>query len=81
MADGDGDGALGGHHVAAGEDARVPGHQVGPDLDHAVGEGHAGHVLQHGQVGVLAQRQHQAVRLELFELSGRPKRWRCAARR
>jgi len=54
VADGHGDGALGGHHVPAGEDARVAGHQVGTDLDHAIGERHPGHVLQHGQVGVLA---------------------------
>ena len=36
VADRDRDGALGRHHVAAGEDPRVPGHQVLVDLDDAV---------------------------------------------
>src|SRR4029077_12528095 len=36
VTDCDRDGALGGHHVAAREDARTTGHHVGTDLNHAV---------------------------------------------
>ncbi len=59
------------HHVAAGEDARAPGHQVGADGDHAVLDDQAGHALEQREVGVLAEGEDQGVGVELVELAGR----------
>src|SRR5690606_3816413 len=70
--DGRGDGPLGGHQVAAGEDAGVPGHHVRTDLDHAVLDLDAAHAVHQGTVDVLADRQHDGVRVQLLELAGRP---------
>ena len=67
----DGDGALGGHHVAAGEDARVAGHHVRSDLHDAVLDLDARHAVEQRQVGLLAEREHERVGLELLELAGR----------
>jgi hypothetical protein len=72
VADGHGDVALGRHHVAAGEDARVAGHHVGIDLDHAVGHFEPRHaVSSRTEIDVLAQGQHHRVGLQRFELAGR----------
>ena len=71
MADADGDGPLVGHHVAAGEDARVAGHHVRADLDDAVVDLDAGHAVEQREVGLLAEREHERVGLELLELAGR----------
>ena len=66
----DGDGALGGHHVAAGEDALVAGHHALIDPHHAVLDLKARHPAQQRQVGFLAQRQHERVGLKLRQLAG-----------
>src|SRR5271165_4360065 len=71
VADGDGDGALRGRHVAAGEDAPAARHHVRPDLDDAVLDHDARRSFEQGQIDVLAERQHQRVGLERLELAGR----------
>ena len=71
VADRDRHRALGGHHVAAGEDARVAGHQVRADLHDAVVDLDARHAVEQRQVGLLAEREHERVGLELLELAGR----------
>jgi hypothetical protein len=72
MTDRDGDGSLARHHVAAGEHARMAGHHVGSDHDGSVLlEIDSRHAAQEAGIGVLAQREHDRVGLELFELSGR----------
>ena len=72
VADADGDGALGRHHVAAGEDALVAGHHPRVDLDHdAVLDLEARHAVEQRQVGLLAEREHERVGRELLELAGR----------
>ena len=68
--DADRDRALVGHHVAAGEDPRVAGHHVRRRPDHAVLDLDARHAVEQRQVGVLAEREHHRVRLELLELAG-----------
>ena len=55
MADADRDGPLGWDHVAAGEDALVPGHHVRPDLDDTILNLDAGDVVEQREVGLLAQ--------------------------
>ena len=70
MADADGDGALGGHHVAAGEDALVAGHHPLVDLHDAVVDLDAGHAVEQREVGLLAEREHERVGLELLDLAG-----------
>ena len=60
-----------GDHVAAGEDARVTGHHPLVDLDDAILDADPLEALEQGQVGALAEGQHQAVRVELLELAGR----------
>src|SRR3974390_366320 len=59
----DRDGALGGHHVAAGEDAGVAGHHVGPDLHHAVLDLEPWHAIEQRQIDVLPKREHERIRL------------------
>ena len=61
VADADGDGALGGHHVATGEDALVAGHHALVDLHDAVLDLEAGHAVEQRQVGFLAEREHERV--------------------
>jgi hypothetical protein len=71
VADGDRDGALARHHVAAGEDARMAGHHAGIDRDRTVVESQSRHHGEQPQVDVLAQRQHQRIGLDGLELAGR----------
>ena len=71
MADRRRDGALGGDDVAAGEDARAAGHQVLADVHEPVLDLDALGALEQRQVGVLAEREHERVGLELLELAGR----------
>ena len=60
-----------GHHVAAGEDARVPGHHVrSPTFTTPSCDRRARHAVQEREVDVLAERQHQGVGLERLELAG-----------
>ena len=67
----DGDGALGGHHVAAGEDPRVAGHHVRADLDDAVVDLEPVDAVEQREVGLLAEREDERVGLELLGLAGR----------
>jgi len=63
---------LGGHHVAAGEDARRSGHHRGGHDDGAVGrESDPGDRAEEGGVALLAEREDQAVGGEGLEASGR----------
>ncbi len=71
MADADGHRALGGHHVAAGEDPRAAGHHVQADLDDPVVDLEAGHAVEQREVRLLAEREHERVRLELLQLARR----------
>ena len=53
--------------------AKIPGWPVimfGADLDHAVLDLDARHAVEQRQVGVLAEREHHGVRLQLLELAG-----------
>src|SRR6056297_4153791 len=66
-----GDGALGGHHVAAGEYALVAGHHPLVHHDGAVLVAFdAFHGTQEAGVGVLAEREAEAVRLEGLRRAG-----------
>ena len=71
MADADRDGALVGHHVAAGEHAGAAGHHPLVDLHDAVGDLQPGDAVEQREVGLLAEREHDRVGLELLELAGR----------
>ena len=54
--------------------AKTPGWPVirfGPDLDDAVVDLDARHPLEQREVGLLAEREHERVGLELLELAGR----------
>ena len=54
--------------------AKTPGRPVimsGPTCDDAVVDLEAGHAVEQRQVGVLAEREHERVGLELLELAGR----------
>jgi hypothetical protein len=54
--------------------AKMPGaagHHVRIDLHHAVLDLEAGHAVEQRQVHVLAERQHDRVRLERLEFAGR----------
>src|SRR5512132_369197 len=68
--DADSDRPLGGHHVAAREDPRVPGHHVVPNLDDPVGDLDALDTLEQREVGLLAQGEDDRVRLQLLDLAG-----------
>ena len=70
VADGHGHRPLGGHHVAAGEDAGMSGHHVRAHLDHSVIDHNVRGTLHEGQIRLLAQGQDQRVGSELFELAG-----------
>ncbi|MNU69552.1 hypothetical protein D3C71_589390 [compost metagenome] len=71
VAGGDGDGALGGHHVAARKETRHIRHQVARHLHHSLlVDSHAGNALQHREVYLLTERQDQGVRFEGFKLAG-----------
>src|SRR5215216_3709807 len=69
--DPDRDGAFVRHHVAAGEDPLVAGHHVRADLDHTLLDIDPRDPFEQREVGVLAEREDYAVRLELLELAGR----------
>ena len=49
----------------------MPGHHVRADLDDAVLDLEAGHAVEQREVGLLAEREDEGVRLELLELAGR----------
>src|SRR5664280_221215 len=65
------DGALRGNHVAAGEDAGMPGHHVRVDLHHAVLDLQSGHAIEQRQIDILAEREHQRFSLQRLEFAGR----------
>ncbi len=69
MARGDRDRPLRRNHVAAGEDAWVARHHVRADPHDPVLALEPGHAVEQRQVGLLAQREHEGVRLELLELA------------
>ena len=71
MPDADRHRPLGGHDVAPGEDPRVPGHERRVDHDGPVRHGEVRDAVEQGQVGLLAEREHEGVRLEVLELAGR----------
>jgi hypothetical protein len=66
-----GDGAFRRDHVAAGEDPRVAGLEVGPHPDDAVLDLDPRHAVEEREVGLLPEREHERVRAKLLELAGR----------
>ena len=69
--DGDGHGPLRRHHVAAGEDSGVAGHQVRADLDDPVLDLEPRDPVEQREVGLLPEREHERVGLELLQLARR----------
>ena len=68
----DGDGLFARHHVAAGENPRMPGHHIRTNNDRAIRrEGDTGHLPEKSAIGLLAERQHNRICLERFKLPGR----------
>ncbi len=71
MADRDRDVALRGHHVAAGENSGMPGHHVRVDLHDAIVNAEARNPVEQTEIDVLAEREHDAIRIERLEFAGR----------
>src|SRR6516164_10085960 len=69
--DGDRDGPLGRHHIAARKNAGITGYHVRPDAHYAVLDLESRHAIEERQVDVLAKREHERISLERFEFSRR----------